>query len=249
MTNHHATKRPLCLLLLVGLVCATTATTHATVQPARTMAQMVQGAADIVHAKVLDQTSFWGNGNKHIYTAIKLQVIAYLKGSGGKTLTIHKLGGQVGKWITKVPGSASYKAGEEIVVFLEPKRHKTFRFVLGMASGKFQVTRADGKLLLHRQTDGLAFHRLPGGTDQPSVSETKHSEPALALSALKQLVQKQPKAMPILKANTLRQRYLLLLKRGTRVTQPLVKSKITPQWGKLLPKKPLPQLKSTKPTK
>ena len=39
----------------------------------------------------------------------------------------------------KVPGSASFKLGEEVLVFLEKVKQKSYHMVMGMSYGKYKV--------------------------------------------------------------------------------------------------------------
>lgn len=165
------------------LLCLASPFAHATIQPARNLDQMIVSAAEIVQGKIISKRAMWGPNKRYIYTEVTLQVDAYHQGTGQRLMKIHTIGGQVGKFASRVAGTAHLAIGEEVVLFLEPKRHKTFRFLLGMAAGKFNVIKQNNQVLLHRAVHGLSFYHQKVG--QPhTIKEQVHSEPALQLSHL-----------------------------------------------------------------
>ncbi len=72
----------------------------------------------IVRATVVDETARY-DANKEIYTYFTLRVLEPVKGSAkDQVITIRQIGGVVGTIASIVPGTPSFKKGEEVVVFL-----------------------------------------------------------------------------------------------------------------------------------
>lgn len=132
---------------------------EATLLVYRSLDQQIQEAARIVRGRVLSKTSFIYKGNGHIYTDIKLQVTETLKGSAPTELTVRQLGGTIGERTTLIAGAARFTAGEEVVVFLAPEKQAGFLFIQDFGAGKFTVFFHEGRTLLRREVEGLAFYR------------------------------------------------------------------------------------------
>jgi hypothetical protein len=106
---------------------------------------LARGADAVVHGSVTRLDSHWTGDHLRIVTDIELEVTEALKGSVPKRLTVVQPGGVVGDIGQTVSGLASFKLGEEVVVFLERRAGDSF-LVSGMAQGKFRVERSsDGK--------------------------------------------------------------------------------------------------------
>ena len=155
---------------------------------------------------------------------------------------------------------------EEVVVFLEPKRHKTYQFVLGMTAGKYHVYRKANQLFLHRSLQGLAFQtpKFATPSNTPAVQEPKASEAPLTWQRLQQrvsIIKRQKATIGKLRVlsnqqQLLRHKYWQLLRlRQLRLQQkPALTPQRKPTFGTLLPHKvnphigALPKLKTPKPT-
>lgn len=102
--------------------------------------QMTQRAGQIVRGKVVRKYSKWLKSKRRIYTYITLAVLDRIKGSQKTTeLTIRQVGGAANGIGMHVPGSAKFKLGEEVLVFLEPSRASKHSLVMGMSFGKYRV--------------------------------------------------------------------------------------------------------------
>jgi hypothetical protein len=120
---------------------------------------LVAEADGIVHARVVGQRSEWAE--ERIVTRVDLQVIECLEGpwAAGEVVTIERLGGAVGNLAMRVPGTAEFLDGEEVVVFLRAVGEARPPMVLGMAQGKFTVV-ADPVVatpMVTRSLDGLGI--------------------------------------------------------------------------------------------
>lgn len=180
----------LCCVLVLCVGVLWVEDVGATIVPTRSLTQQLQAADRVVRGKILSKRALWGPQRRHIYTDYRLEVLEVLKGPAAKVLTFRQLGGVYGKQTVRIAGSAHYRLGEEVLLLFEPERKPGFLFVQGLAAGKFEVLRQDGKVLLHRQTVGLAFYN-----GKHKIAHRNYSEQPIALSALrKQLVELKRKA-------------------------------------------------------
>jgi hypothetical protein len=117
----------------------------------------------IVLAKVEDASARY-DANKEIYTYITLRVLEPVKGpKKDATITIRQLGGTVGDIASVVPGTPSFKSGEEVVVFLTKNDRAGYPWVMGLQQGKYNVsTDEKGLKSVRNEIDGLTLI-APGG--------------------------------------------------------------------------------------
>ena len=136
-------------LLFAGTVSATTVL-KASVQ------QMTAASQTVIHAVVKSSRAQTVDNNpKHIQTIVALEVRELLRGTRGtRSLQLVLPGGRVGDWAMHIPGMPSFKAGEEVVLFLE--KTATNWAISGLSQGKFTVlTDAQGQKTVTRKLDGL----------------------------------------------------------------------------------------------
>ncbi|MBI3182062.1 MAG: hypothetical protein HYZ28_07940 [Myxococcales bacterium] len=127
--------------LLVGLAGPASGTTML----AQDIVSLSRGADAVVQGKVTRVESRWNGDRTRIITEVDIEISEALKGAPGKKITVVQPGGVVGEIGQQVGGVASFREGEEVVVFLEARPGSTF-LVSGMAQGKFRVERSsDGK--------------------------------------------------------------------------------------------------------
>ncbi|MFT3836717.1 MAG: hypothetical protein QM723_06950 [Myxococcaceae bacterium] len=120
--------------------------TLGTTQVAADLSTLSQGADAIVHAKVIESHARRTQDGMRIITDTTLQVTESLKGDAKPEtqVIVMQPGGVVGEIGQRVEGAATFKPGEEVVLFLE-KRGDRFTMV-GMSQGKFTIEKAsDGK--------------------------------------------------------------------------------------------------------
>lgn len=174
-----------------------------TVIVSQTLEQMVHSASRIVRGRVVQKTFLWGPGKRYIYTDLRVQVLEQMKGETQAYVTVRKLGGVMDGVAAKVPGTASYRLQEEVVLFLETKRLNRYYFVMGLAAGKYEAVRRSGQVWLKRDVHGLTFHKPLGqkrvGT---SIEHLRYTEAPLLLSKLRQKIQQTqqvtlPKPAPV----------------------------------------------------
>lgn len=141
-------------LLFVGVAQATTLL-------ALDVAALTKGSSLVVRAKVKSVASRWTKDGGRIMTDAVLEVSETWKGTPTTQVTVMQPGGVVGDVGQLVHGTVTFTAGEEVVVFLEPRGE---RYLLtGMMQGRFKVeTSSDGKWTSARQEfDGQALFLDP----------------------------------------------------------------------------------------
>jgi hypothetical protein len=114
--------------------------------------ELSRRADAVIRGTVLRSESRWSGDRRRIFTEVEIQVAETLKGSARKTVLVRQPGGVVGNIGQRVDGVASFKQGEEVVVFLARRPDDSFA-VAGMAQGKFRV---------ERSSDGRAAFAIPG---------------------------------------------------------------------------------------
>lgn len=141
-------------LLFVGVAQATTLL-------ALDVAALTKGSSLVVRAKVKSVASRWAKDGGRIMTDAVLEVSETWKGTPTSQVTVMQPSGVVGDVGQLVHGTVTFTAGEEVVVFLEPRGE---RYLLtGMMQGRFKVeTSTDGKWTSARQEfDGQALFLDP----------------------------------------------------------------------------------------
>lgn len=105
----------------------------------------------VVRGTVARMESRWSGDRRVIFTEIRIDVAETLKGEAPRTAIVRQRGGVVGDIGQRVDGLASFREGEEVVLFLDRKPDGSF-IVEGMAQGKFRV---------ERSSDGRAAFAVP----------------------------------------------------------------------------------------
>lgn len=151
-------------LLLVSVLFGALA--HATTLVALDVPGLTKSSTLIVRATVKSVASRWTKDGGRIMTDAVMDVSETWKGAPASQVTVMQQGGVVGEIGQLVHGTVTFKPGDEVVVFLEPRGD---RFLLtGMVQGRFKVeTSSDGKWTYARQEfDGQALFVDPV-THQP----------------------------------------------------------------------------------
>jgi hypothetical protein len=120
--------------------------------------QLVAGAERIVHGKVIATETYWLGGR--IVTDAKILVERTVKGDAEKVVIVRRLGGIVDGIGQKTWGSATLDLGEEVLLFLEHRNQSGVLHPVGMAQGKFSVTKtATGEKRVARNVREIAFQQ------------------------------------------------------------------------------------------
>lgn len=149
---------------VLALVAALSAfAVSATVIVHETLEQMASHAPLIVRGRVTRSSAGWDASKRRIWTWTELAVTERIKGSVSGSVLLKQPGGEVGGIGQAVEGTAHFKEGEDVIVFLDraPDEKGTWR-VYGMSAGKIFITRVDGKEVAARDTSGLAFASSSG---------------------------------------------------------------------------------------
>jgi hypothetical protein len=143
-------------VVFATVVLAAASTASATTVLRLSLKDLAKNSASIVRAKVEDQVARYDT-NKEIYTYITLRVLEPVKGSNkDEVITIRQLGGIVGHIASIVPGTPTFKNGEEVVVFLSRNDVAGYPWVMGLQQGKFSVSQDEnGMKKVRNELEGL----------------------------------------------------------------------------------------------
>ena len=143
--------------------------------------EMTKKASSIIRGKVIRRYSKWDSKKKRIYTYTKIAILEPIKGKKEtQEVVIRQLGGSVGNIGMKVSGNASFKLGEEVLVFLEKiVNNKLHQYhVMGMAYGKYRIVEdANKRHYLVRDLSNLSIASLKKGRYQFKAAHTIKKSP------------------------------------------------------------------------
>ena len=139
-------------LLSVGLFVSTAS---ATVMKYAGVDRLIEISDMIVHAEVIDQTTYFDNAQKRVVTDTTLGVRRSFYGKVGEKVTIQQWGGTYGGKTHRIPGDARFEPGEEVIVFLHRGDGVIALSALGQA--KYSVEKTDDGKLVSRDLSDIAF--------------------------------------------------------------------------------------------
>lgn len=135
----------------------------ATVVVHETLDDMARRVPTIVHGRVARSVAGWNDDKTRIWTWTELVVTETLKGKHAPLVLVKQPGGEVGPIGQAVAGAATFREGEEVVLFLEPAPDEPGAYrVSGLAAGKVAIVPWRGQPAAVRDLKGLAF-AAPGG--------------------------------------------------------------------------------------
>jgi len=115
--------------------------------PKMTLGEVLRDSRAMVHGKVVDQFSQWEevNGNKIIFTysAIRVQNADFHLGGGPQDIAVRTVGGSIDGFRQVMIDEASFRVGEEVVVFLALEEGWDHPSVVGLNQGKYEVVRGE----------------------------------------------------------------------------------------------------------
>jgi hypothetical protein len=111
----------------------------ATVLLPATLEELAEHADAIVYARVASVSSRQAASTLRVERLVELDVVRYLKGSGGPSVTLHVPGGTFGRYRTVTPGSPELAAGEEAVFFIGA-RGAAGPWLVGLGQGVLRVS-------------------------------------------------------------------------------------------------------------
>lgn len=156
-------------LAAFSLLAASTATATSMVK--MSLRDLAKKSDMIVLARVEDETARY-DANKEIYSYYTLRVLEPVKGAKGQTtITVRQIGGVVDNIASIVPGTPTFRKGEEVVVFLTREDATGHPWVMGLQQGKYTVVAdKDGMKHVRNDLDGLNLMGADGSKAEGGVS-------------------------------------------------------------------------------
>jgi len=135
-------------------------------------ADLVRRSPDIVRAKVIDQAvvSQRIDGEQLPFTIVQLQTEEVLKGFVPEFFTLRLPGGTVGSMTWRIPGTPTFRSGQEVIVFIHPLGEGTTYGLTEFGLSKFDVMedsigqRYAVRPVFDSTTDDFLSQRLLAGT-------------------------------------------------------------------------------------
>ncbi len=138
----------------------------ATVVMQLTMEELADRSPVIVRATV-EGSKPVARADGSIWTVTRLAVTERLKGAGTAQVVVKQPGGEIGGRGQRVLGTAKFREGDDVIVFLEPSVDEKNVFVVqGLASGKVNIETINGQKVAVRHLDGLSFAKSGTGRVQ-----------------------------------------------------------------------------------
>lgn len=155
-------------LARAAILAAALSVTFAT-RPARatvvvpiTRAELVDRSDLVVRATVLDRRTSWNQDHTQVVSLTRLRVQSYLKGAGVQDLTLRQYGGAIDGFTMVVPGDATLRQGQDVVLFL--RRGDGVVFLTALAMAAYYVVHSPGVApTVWRDLHDLTFARQQGG--------------------------------------------------------------------------------------
>ena len=158
----------------------------ATVVVYETLDDMARRVPLIVRGKVARNVSGWDDNHRRIWTWTELVVSDTVKGAPSKLVMVKQPGGEADGIGQAVAGVATFREGEDCILFLEPAPdEKGVWRVSGLSAGKVQVASDQGKTVAMRVVDGLSFAAPAGKKVAPVVPRELLGTPEQLIARLR----------------------------------------------------------------
>lgn len=128
------------VLAVVAFVLAVSGPAHAIVYVAADFQTLVNEARTIVLGRVVSLDPEWTEGRRGIETFVSIDVERTLKGSAGDSIVVRVPGGQMGPYLSVMPGAPRFAEGDEVVLFLAGAAAEV-PHILALGQGVFRVVR------------------------------------------------------------------------------------------------------------
>jgi len=154
-----------CVLSLSGLGAGSA---DAAVVRGVELEQLATRSALVLRGHVVGEVTTTARGR--VYSDTAIAVDACWRGDCPSTLIVRQLGGAVGDVAVEVEGTAALSYGDEVVLFLRPRRDGAWS-PTGMALGAFAVRRANNSVKAVRDARGLVLAQPSGAVVRGRVDE------------------------------------------------------------------------------
>lgn len=124
--------------VFAGLILCVTPSLSATVLLPADFRQIVDGSQIIVYGRVTDVRAEWTAGRRRIESLVTIAASDFYKGTRSTTVTVRVPGGQIGRYKSVMVGAPEFKAGDEVVLFLEAQGPAVPQ-IFGLNQGVFRV--------------------------------------------------------------------------------------------------------------
>ncbi|MEK7315681.1 MAG: hypothetical protein AABZ94_00405 [Candidatus Eisenbacteria bacterium] len=162
------------VLAIAALAMITASYAAATTVEKMSLRDLAKKSDAIVLARVEDESARY-ESNKEIFTYITLRVLEPVKGpKKDDVITIRQLGGTIDKIASIVPGTPTFRKGEEVVLFLTRKDGAGYPWVMGLQQGKYSVTADEhGQKHVRSEIDGLVLVAPGGKTSEADAGKAQ----------------------------------------------------------------------------
>lgn len=148
-------RRFLWVIFFAGLVLAAVVA-NATTLARLSFEDLARQSVAIARLRCLGSESHWNGGE--IWTETKFEIVERHKGGLEQFVTVRMLGGRAGHYYSRVDGVPTFRAGEEVYLFLWGRAGEPYR-VLGWSQGTFRIAR-DAQTGRERVTQESAFGKF-----------------------------------------------------------------------------------------
>lgn len=157
----------LLLIVLATLALRGIAAEAGTVR-AMNLEQMTERANMIFTGQVVGRRAEWNAERTRIYTYVTFEVDRYLKGGNDSRITtVRLIGGQVGRYLVRVPGAPQFTVGEDVLLFCAGEGAR-IPSVLGLSLGKFTITEnSTGERFVKRDISTLMLANYSTASRKP----------------------------------------------------------------------------------
>ncbi len=146
--------------LLLTCTYAMPHTAEATVVKMMSLLEKTESAPVVVYGSVERVSTEWAVYGAQLQTLITIKVIEGIKGGSeaGDLLVVTRGGGRLGDFHQTAPGLVEYKAGQEVVLFLEPLGAHLVAIGIGIGTYPIEQRGADRWVTHNPKVAGVRFN-------------------------------------------------------------------------------------------
>ncbi len=142
-----------------------TSMASATVLVPAEFSEIVGGSEIIAYARIVDVRPEWADGRRWIDSVVTAEVVSYMKGGSGETISFKVPGGRLGRYRSVVVGAPVFARGDEAMLFLKSNVTNADEPARSLRPQPGRVPR-QGRCP-HRAADGRAAARRGEPSDRP----------------------------------------------------------------------------------